>query len=300
MWAQIPTFRRLPDGTIETNPLKDYAAPFDLLVDNPNSVITLASNQQGLGLPMTARHDGPIEVFALKAIVLDSDNAPVTAHNVFFDLEHVGKRKKLNNRPIHLRSVQGDGGRPYILPETIWIPAVQSLFVRFYNNDLAERRVEFVLQGVKYYPHAAPDYLRKDIYSYTERRERTYCYFQTTNEDVTLAGSATGTQAFYTVPDDADLEIFKATAVSDAAFRIQHQDGQTDRAYSSALMHSSLFFGGFDASAVMFGAGGVFPNRWSTTLLVRRSIQNKFVMNNLSASENDIWITLGGRKISYV
>jgi hypothetical protein len=187
-----------------------------------------------------------------------------------------------------------------VLPETIWLPAVQALLVTFFNDDSAERRVEFVMHGIKYYPHAAPEDMKNEIYSYTERRERTYCYWQTTDEPVALVGSATGTEAFYTVPDDADLEIFKVSAVSTAAFRVEHRDGQTDRTYTSARIHGSLFAGGFSPTAILSGAGGVFPKRWATTMLVRRSIKNKFVFNNLSGSTNNVFMTLGGRKISYV
>lgn len=302
MWSQIPTFLRAKNGDIYTNPLKDYCIPFDLGIDRPNQVAVIAAGATGVEFPMSARHDGPIEMFALEALVFDANNAVVPAHNILFQVQHPGKRKLLSNRPINLRTCQGDGGRFYVLPETIWLPAIQSLMVAFTNNDGAERRVEFIFHGVKYYPHAAPDHMREEIYAYTERRERTYCYWQTTDQPITLAGSAVGTEAVYSVPDDADLEIFRATAVSDNPFRIEHVDGQTDRAYTSHRLHSSLFFGGFEAVALagIGGAGGIFPKRWATSLLVRRSVRNRFVLDNLVGTPNNVFITLGGRKVSYV
>lgn len=308
MWAQIPSFRRRKTGprpedfVIEVNPLKDYAVPFDLTPDKVNGthVVTLAANQQGAEVPMTARHDGPIEGFAIKAIVLDSNNAPVAAPVIRVEIQHVGKRKLLMNRPIDLRTIMGDAGRPYVLPETIFLPAIQSLTLRLFNDENAERRVEFVVHGVKYYEHAAPDSMRKELYEYTERRERTYTYWQTTDQVVALGGSATGVSADLTMPDDADFEIMKATCASDAAFRVDYVDGGTDRAYTASRIHDSLFFGGFSPTAIASGAGGVFPSRWATSLLVRRGIKNRFVMDNLSAQTNNVFITLAGRKISYV
>lgn len=274
-----------------------------MAADAPNAIISLAASQTGRTVTYTARHDGPIEIYAIQAVVFNQATPPVvqTTHDIRVTFYHAGKRKNLNNRPIHIRTIQGDAGRPYILPETIWLPSMQAINITFDNLDVTAYNIEFILHGVKYYPAAAALDVRKEIFEYAERRERTYCYFQTTNEDIALAGNATDQEANYTIPDDTDFEIVKASAVSDGQFRVAHRDAQTDRNYTSAQIHHSMFFGGYDTAALITtGSGGAFPGRWATSCLVRRGVTNRFVIDEISGQTNNIYITLAGRKISFV
>jgi len=311
-WAQIPTFRADEKGRVYVEPAKDYIQPFELPIDRPNQLITIPPSGVVGPFPLTARYDGPIEVFFIKAVVYSPAqqggfDTPVTDYNIDFLLEHAGKRKQFSNRRVPLIACSGDGGRPYVLPETIFIPAVQSLQVTFFNNDPVNTRViEFVLGGIKFYPNAAPQKVRDDVWGYVERRERTYGYWQTTDAGVVIplgpGVAATDFPATATVPDDTDLEIFKLTAQATGAFRCQIKDGQTDRGVTGAKIHGSLLFGGHQATAMgggLGGSGGVFPARWATSFLVRRSIQLAFLFDNLTTAENTVKIVLGGRKLAY-
>jgi len=302
-WAQVETFLRDKQGRIYVNPAKDYIQPFELSTDRPNNIITLAPGETAGPFPFTARYDGPIEVFYVKVVVFDTNNVPVTDYNIDWFLEHPGKRKQFSNRMIPLIATAGDAGRPYVLPETIFLPAVQSLQVTFRNNDAVnQRRVELVLGGVKFYPNAAPGVIRKEIWGYIERRERTYVYWQTTDREVVIPASATGQEEFATVPDDTDLEVFKLSARSTGAFRVELRDGQNDRALTGNRIHSSLIFGAHDPTAAgggVGGSGGVFPGRWATSFLVRRSVQLRLVFDNLTALSNTVKVVLAGRKVIY-
>jgi hypothetical protein len=158
------------------------------------------------------------------------------------------------------------------------------------------------MHGVKYYPNSAPEAIRRDLWAYIERRERTYTYWQTTNEEVNLTAAQVGATGNATIPDDADLEVFKLSSQSTGAFNFRIRDGQNDRALSSGKFHSSNMFGGHIATAMgggVGGSGGVFPARWPTTFIVRRSVQVQFEFDDLSGAPNEVKIVLGGRKISY-
>ncbi len=318
-WSQVPTFLRVPNtdpdpkkrGIVYMNPAKDWIQPFELPVVKPNGIIRLGAGEKRGPFPLTAQYDGPIEVFYVKVVVYaDVDGvrgAPVQAYEIDFLLEHPGKRIQFSNRMVPLMALAGDGGRPYVLPESIFIPPVQSLNLTLQNNDLSNARwVEFVLGGIKFYPNMAPVELRDETWKYVDRREKTYAYFQTTDEEALLA-PATGDQPtpfFMTIPDNSDLEVFKLTAQSDSEFRCRIRDGQNDRALTGDLIHGSLLFGGHDPTAAaggVGGSGGIWPARWATSWLIRRSTKVQLDLFNIDTqNDNLVKPVFGGRKISYV
>lgn len=310
-WAQIPTFRTNAKGQVWVEPAKDYIQPFELGTDRPNQIITIPPGATVGPFPFTARYDGPIEVFFIKAVVYavaSPFDTPVTDYDIDWLLEHAGKRKQFMNRFAPLIATAGDGGRPYVLPETIFIPAVQSLQVTFRNNDLVNtRKVELVLGSIKFYPNAAPQKIRDDVWGYVERRERTYAYWQVLDsESVSLpagpGAASVDVPGLMTVPDDTDLEVFKLTSRSTGAYRCQIRDGQTNRGLTSDKIHASLLFGGHIVTALgggLGGSGGVYPARWATSFLVRRSIQLQLLFDNLTALTNVVKPVLGGRKMAY-
>lgn len=318
-WSQVPTFLRVPNtdpdpkkrGIIYMNPAKDWVQPFELTVVKPNQIIRLAAGEKRSSFPMTAQYDGPIECFYAKVVVYaDVDGvrgAPVQAYDIDFLLEHPGKRIQFSNRMVPLIALAGDGGRPYVLPETIFIPPVQSLNITFQNNDLVNARwVEFVFGGIKFYPNMAPVELRDETWKYVDRRERTYAYWQTTDEEALLAPATSDqpTPFFMTIPDNSDLEVFKLTAQSDSEFRCRVRDGQNDRALTGDLIHCSLLFGGHSPTAVaggIGGSGGVWPARWATSWLIRRSTKVQLDLLNIdTVADNLVKPVFGGRKVSYV
>ena len=315
-WSQVPTFLRgaqndpnpAKRGVIYMNPAKDWVQPFELTVSKPNQIIRLAAGQQQGPYPLTAQYDGPIEVFYFKVNVYeDVDGEPgalVTDYDIDFLLEHPGKRIQFSNRVVPLAALSGNGGLPYVLPETIFIPPVQSLNLTLVNNDLNNaRHVEVVMGGIKFYPNMAPSDMKAETWKYVERRDRTYCYFMTTDEPVVLTASQENLY-FMTVPDNADLEVFKLTAQATSAFRCLIRDGQNDRALTGDKIHSALLFGGhqpLSGNAAVSGSGGLFPARWASSWLIRRSTKVQLDLVNLDTqADNTIKAVFGGRKISYV
>jgi hypothetical protein len=302
-WSQVPTFKRDAQGRVFVNPEKDVIFPIEFPTDAPNQIITLAANTRVGPFTLTAQHDGPIEIFYIKVVVKNDQNVVQTDYHIDFFLEHSGKKKYLMNRDAPLIACAGDAGRPYVLPESIFLPAVQSIQVTFNNLDAAERRVEFVLGGIKYFPNAAPDKVRKELWNYTERREKTYTYFLVGDEAIILTAAEEDATYIMTMPDDTDLEILKLTGEATGAFRMSIRDLATGRSITSgAQIHCSLIFGGHIPTAMgggIGGSGGVHPARWATSLLMRRSTQLELVVDDLSGNPNTVKPVLAGRKIAY-
>ena len=311
-WSQVPTFLRDKDtGQIYMNPAKDWVQPFELSVSKPNQIIQIPAGGRAGPFPLTAQYDGPIEAFYVKANVYAPAEDPtqpgalLQTYDVDFLLEHPGKRIQFSNRIVPLLGLSGNAAQPYVLPETIFIPPVQSLNLTLYNNDLVNAVfVEFVLGGIKFYPNMAPaGAIKEEVWKYVDRRERTYAYFQTTDEPVVLTGLQKNI-FFMTIPDNSDFECFKLSQQSTGAFRCLIRDGQNDRALTGADIHRDLLFGGHaempDGAGGFLGSGGIWPARWASSWLIRRSTKVQLDLTDLTGSDNTIKPVFAGRKISYV
>lgn len=302
-WAQVPTLKRDSQGRVYVNPEKDYLRPYELSPDKPNQIVQVAANGTAGPFPLTAKHDGPIECFYLKTVVYDENDTVLTNYNIDFVLQSATKRKLFSNAAIPLIACAGDAGRPYVLPESIFVPAVSALQITFFNRDSEIRKIEFVIGGIKYYVNAAPVKTRGELSQYQLRREATYTYWMTTNESAILAANDTDADFFMTIPDDTDLEVLKLSAQSTGTFRCLIKDAENDRTVTNGeKMHSSILFGGHVATALgggVGGSGGVYPSRWATSFLARRSTQIQLIMDDLSGAENTVKVVFGGRKIAY-
>jgi hypothetical protein len=315
-WGQVPTFLRDKDtGKIYMNPAKDWVQPFELTVSKPNQIIQIPAGGRAGPFPLTAQYDGPIECFYVKCNVYAPADDPtqpgalLQTYDIDFLLEHPGKRIQFSNRVVPLIALSGNGGQPYVLPETIFIPPVQSLNLTLFNNDLVNARfVEFVLGGIKFYPNQAPaGEIKDEVWKYVDRRERTYAYFQTTDEVAILTANQENF-FFMTIPDNSDFESFKLSAQATGDFRCLIRDGQNDRALTGDRIHWSLLFGtgsqmvssGVGAGAGFIGSVGSWPARWASSWLIRRSTKVQLDLTNLTAVDNTIKPVFAGRKISYV
>lgn len=305
-WDGIKTILRDDQGRLYLNPAKEYIRPFELTMEPPNRTILIPAGGQFGPIPLTAKLDGPIELFYTKVLVTDGATPAVdqTTYDIDWQIEHAGKRKIFSNRVMPLSATAGDAGRPYVLPETIFIPAVQSINVTFFNRDTQNARaVTLVMGGIKFYHQAAPVDIRKDLLAYVERRERTYTYWLLTDSLIVLNASETNRTALLTVPDDADMEVFKLTAKSTGAWQSELKDSEYARSLTNGQkLQASLLFGGHIVTALgdgIGGSGGVYPARFATSLLLRRSGRFEVLMDNLTAQSNTVKPVFGGRKISY-
>lgn len=311
-WGQVPTFLRdKQSGKIYMNPAKDWVQPFELTVSKPNQLIHMNAGENRGPFPLTAQYDGPIELFYVKCNVYAEDDQDPTIpgallqnYDIDFLLEHPGKRIQFSNRKVPLIALSGNAAQPYVLPETIFLPPVQSLNFTLVNNDLnTPVFVEFVLGGIKFYPNQAPaGEIKDEVWKYVDRRERTYCYFQTTDEPVVLTANQENI-FFMTIPDNSDFECFKLTQQSTDVFRCLVRDGQNDRALTGDRVHRDLLFGGhaqMPLGAGFLGSGGIWPARWASSWLIRRSTKVQLDLLNLTAADNTVKVIFAGRKISYV
>ena len=306
VWNQVPTFKRDQEGRIMVNPERQFVKPFILPSDAPNQVMTIPAGGRFGPVAFTSRWDGPIEIFAIVATVGDEEGIGnfQTDYRIRVFIESPGKRKNLMNRPIQLIGMAGQAGIPGILSESIFLPNPQSLNLTAFNDDAAERSVEITLYGIKFYPNRASEQIRKSLYGYASLRTRTYNYWMTTENDVTLTPGAVANN-FITVPDDSDMEIYKLSAVDSnlnvgQTFRTRIREMATDSAMTGARIIAPNLWGGHQVTPIgggIGGSGGFFPNRLPTTMLVRRSTQLEFETLEVGGGNHTIQYICHGRKI---
>jgi hypothetical protein len=306
VWNQVPTFKRDQGGRIMVNPERQFVKPFILPSDAPNQVMTIPAGGRFGPVSFTARWDGPIEIFAILATVSDENGIAnfLQDYNIRVFIESPGKRKNLMNRPIHLIGMAGQAGIPSILSESVFLPNPQSINLTAFNDDANIRNVEISLACIKFYPNRAPEQIRKSLYGYASLRTRTYAYWMTTENDVTLTAGSTANN-FITVPDDADMEIYKLTAhdtnvTAGQSFRTRIREMSTDSAMTGDRIIAPNLWGGHQATPIgggIGGSGGLFPNRLPTTMLVRRSTQLQFETLEVGGGNHTIQYICHGRKV---
>ncbi len=119
VWNQVPTFKRDQAGRIMVNPERQFVKPFMLPTDAPQQVMTIPAGGRSGPASLTARWDGPIEVFTVHVTVGDEDGIEnfLTDYNLRVFIEAPGKRKNLMQRPINLIGMAGCAGRPLCCPK---------------------------------------------------------------------------------------------------------------------------------------------------------------------------------------
>ena len=154
----IPTYLKAKDQhgqpAVIVNPLKDYVRPFWLSTDEPNENLAVPASGSSAPTNLTVTAEGHFEGAYFTSFRSD----PMTIL-----MNYPGKRMNLMNREIHLDTIAQLGETPFILPETLWVPAIRSINVTFRNLTANPATVRFVCHGRRWYHYEAPQDLALKI-----------------------------------------------------------------------------------------------------------------------------------------
>jgi len=313
---------------IEVDPSKKFIYPFTLVSD-PERILVRASDPMcpkvdagGLvseAVVFAIDNKGPFEVVYTEfhATFLTGPNAgqPTDQFTVaIFDPE---MRPVLMNREIHAKTMGGgwgssplgDGilparasaaGRPFVWPETFFMDPYaggKALFMAYRNLTNEDIEVRWAFHGVRYYHPEPYEQALAEKEKMAGPGRISTPYFYTTDTDICLDPGA-NFDFQIRITDEADVEIFKMTAESDAPFlwRLMEKAGTRflDNAGPSAAggpngVHSAMGFG-----------NGEFPFILYETLYWEQNFKVMLrLVNSLSAEQNRIWPTLACRKITH-
>lgn len=292
----VPVLIRDPrTGKMVVNPLKKYVVPYTLVTEP--AVITLAANEVANIIPMTLDGQAAFEVFygtfvsqqsaAFTVKIFDPDNRPV-----------------LSNRELHVATIAsgagvstslegalgtaGSAGRAFRWPETLWVNTKEggkALMVEFRNLSSVQNTIRFALHGLRWNYLQAPTRVADRMKEIYHNRFRTMPYFYTTDQFATLAGSASG-EFEIRMGDEAWSEWKKAMAISTGRFNIRIREKVSGRRLMPEQIRDDLVFG-----------NGELPFLCWESSLFEPGMKLVMEATDLSGSTNDIWFTLGCRKI---
>lgn len=290
--APIPKMVKDPDtGRIIVNPMKLFVKPFTLSI--PDGEIALAAGALSDVLPMTIDGKGHFEIFGASAYSSDPAGFMVTLYDG-------NKRMPLQNRELHVDTIASragatleyetltqNAGRFYRWPQSYWMNCRESsaLFATLRNLGTSTNTCKFCLHGLRWYYVEAPTRIADLMQKVYLGSRRTAPFFFTTDRNVELAGSGTASRLIR-LGDTSWTEMLKISGRSTGRYTIQLFEAATDKRLMDQPLQDRLVVG-----------QGEFPFlAWESWMFEPYfDIRADFV--DLSESTNDIYLTLGCRKI---
>jgi len=287
--ARVSSFVRNAGGKLVPNPSKLDVQSFYLVPDNPNNPVTVGAGATSPPILFTVGQDGPFEGF-----YLTHEKTNQTLMTV--DIYDEAARRHLMNRPVHIDTIMGQtltavgpragGIGPHLFAETLFMQTSRSLSMTFVDGA-AGNTVWPSVVGRRFYNYANPsESMAMAVEKRGARARFSTPYFLTTTEDVSVAGAATGQQFFLQVTPEAHFEWFKLMVVSTGAFSFRLYDARNNRAITNDFIHVSAAAG--QAS---------FPMVLPEPILYQANTRLRLEINELSGAANDIYFTMGGRRI---
>jgi len=288
----LELFNKLPDGSLEINPLKHMTFPYYLCTDPPNTVAVVAAAGISGMIPMNVTQEGPFEGMCFTG----QWNNPVT-----MTIEDRSARRVLMNQPIHIANIvggtagaAGDGDvkiAPFLLPQTLFLHQRRSLSVNFTDLGVAGANVRFAIGGRRFYPSAAgskklDNFIKKKL----ERYNIAVPYFLTTDNPAVFAGAGTATFRMSVGPDGHFVghKIMYVTNLG-ADPTMYLSDAETGRIIMNGLPAAGIMQA---ADAMGTGMGPyIFPEPW---FIERNGAINLTIT---AAGAGTVWPCIAGVKL---
>lgn len=291
---QVPTFARNRAGTLIVNPRKLDVQYFALGPDTPNNPVVVGAGVSSPPITLTVSQDGPFEAFYLSSFRRNT-GTDETAHtgDILVVINDEAAKVDLMNRECHIDTIfgytiAGAGIGPYHLPESLFIHATRALYMRFRNASLTGADIYPVVHGTRWYGYANPaKSMAISVEKRSARARISTPYFLTTDLALSLAGAGVNNNVLFSVTAEAHFEAFKSSYVADHDFTIRWFDPRNGRSMSNTPVHCRASIG---RAALPFP----FPER---TLFRANSQLRAEVTNLAAAATNNIYLTIGGRKV---
>jgi hypothetical protein len=271
-------------GIVYLNELKRHVSPYFLVPqDLGNAQGQIAIGINGVNnVVFSPDQNGPFEGFYLTA----DHGGPMLVR-----INDSGSKKDLMNRDINIDTIMTPvpgGQTPFILPETLWLEQRRALIMTFTDISGVAQVVRPVIHGRKWFLKQAPPGLgSKFIARRQQQQQITTPYFFTTDNPVVLALNAVGTRAAMTVSEEGHFVAHKITCMSNGPFDFIVRDGRTGQSLSGSVVIGNTTGTGIAAFPY------ILPEPW----FVERSTQLIWEFNNRGANNNNIWLTVTGRRI---
>jgi hypothetical protein len=231
--------------------------------------------------------------FEVRNLMFTDTTDGTDVSNVTVLMKEVGEVRQFMNRPIHIRTIAGPATTPLLLREPFMFKSQHNVSIQFQKVSGGPTTLRFYLDGVRYYPWS-PEFMAKPqahrdltniIRAWYKRRNYVTPFWLTTDTPVELDANGTA-QFFSKIGDDGHVELFTYAAVSDGNFRIEISEPKTKQ----TLMNGEI--------TQRNGIGTAnFPTLLPSSYLLPAGYRLRYVITDLSGAPNQIFWTMGGRKI---
>lgn len=279
----IPTIDIMPDGSVRSiNPLKLTERPFWLVTDRPDNYITIPSQAQSAPYLLSTNLDGPIDITGL---AIESSGACL----VWIAVSSPSLRDRyLSQSPIHSQTAFGTGGQPYPLPEVLRVTQLQKLKVWITNLTTENNTVKICVHGRQ---------LQKNIVSDKDAKLQrqgniTFPYFLVLDDGKAVLASGQMIETPLTLGSNLDYQLFQISGVSTGSYTLNLLDADTGESVISAPADKSYGI----ANNLIVGSA-IYPFRFHVPRLLKRGQRMLARITDTSMSDNEIYLTFGGRCI---
>jgi hypothetical protein len=208
-------------------------------------------------------------------------------------LKEVGEVRQFMNQPVHIRTLAGNGQTPALLREPFMFRSQHNISAQFTKVLGGATTARLYLEGAQYFPWS-PEFMRKKeshqqlvniISQWYKRRNFVTPFWLTTDTPVNLL--ANGQAEFFSkVGDDGHIEIFTFAAVATGNFDIEISEPKTKQTIMNGRITQTNGFG--DAN---------FPTLLPSAWLIPAGYRIRYLIRNLTAAPNLVFVTMGARKI---
>lgn len=287
--ARIPTLiedPKVPGRIIGVNRKRLDEIPYWLLTDLPSNIVTVPANQSSPLQTMILSGVGPMRI-------VNFGIQNTGAARMFMRLQDGETPRGLMNGAIHIGAICGGAGRPFFLPEALYVDELRNIQVTFTDISGAENSLRLVAHGSRFTGQQADPTMERIRKRMEERQYLSTPYFYTTDGGPIALGAGGVASAPITVGQDHHFQLMSLSAVSTGLFSIDIIHAQTGESIIQAPAEDHYEIG----SEVLFGNGN-FPFRFHEPRLFQYGQKLIVNMTDRSGAPNTVHLALGGRALA--
>lgn len=271
----------------------DLQAPNGVLTINAAGVDTPPVNFKQRYDSVEGLDDGLGTPFEVRSLVFEDSTDGTAAANFTISMQEVGERRLLMNNPCHIRTIAGSAQLPGLLREPLYLLSQHAVNCKFNKISGGAISMRMFMVGAQFYPWS-PEFMRfredrkqltDRVRKWIKRRETVGPFWLTTDEAVNIGANATA--EFLMKPgNDAQFEAMTVMSVSTGNFSWSLSEVKTNQ----TLMNG-------DATQTNALGDIFFPTMLPTSYVVPSDRRLRLRVTDLSGAPNQIFFTVGGRKI---
>ncbi len=262
-----------------------YENPFFLLTDPPTNDVPSMSNAISIEEAMRVSGEGPLQMTQLGA-VRDATHGPVLVQMFMHD---GSQRIMINNVPLHIDTMFGQGGQMYPLPEGLYTDENRTLSVAFTDLTGAGTLSRICCVGAKYSQLQADPSLTRVKQRLQASEFLSVPQFYGINDGKAVLPAYGSAQFTIQINGGQNFEIHQLSAISTGPFLLNIVDMSKGESIINAPRN-----GNYPLPADLFIGRNGYPYRFHEPIIVFGGQTVLVTLVNTTNASNTVYLTLGG------